>query len=452
MKIGLLICTFNRPQYLRQCLASVSASDLSQVATVLIVDDCSNDPDTRRLIDDFDLEGVELIKAFAKENRSIKGSLLFGCDLLFNTCDVVTNLDGDAIVTKDAFNRLLELREIFPGYILSGFNCSTKNKDRSVRHKILEQGMGWNKKYSVGGINMMFDNIEYLQVIKPALQKCIKGGGNWDHQACIISNQGYGKSIVVLEPSCVQHIGIQSSMGHSSGGEPPDVADDFIDDRPANLHPDAWTGKIMLENVTLVAADCVNINRVFKAYDKCLEKLMFGDVKIFTSLQCDQSRCENIIPIDRINTKEEYSWFIMKELAKHIKTSHLLIFQHDGYILNPDAWDSEWLQYDYIGAPWEWYPDNRVGNGGFSLRSTRLMKIIAFDQNLIPVTDGLNTHKEEDHCICRIYRKYLEDTYDIKFAPLEVARKFSIEGYRSLNRTWTNEFGFHGSGLTNIKP
>ena len=80
------------------------------------------------------------------------------------------------------------------------------------------------------------------------------------------------------------------------------------------------------------------------------------------------------------------------------------------------------------------------------------MDIVAKDASIYPVSDGLNTHKEEDHCICRIYRKYLEDNYGIKFAPVEVARQFSIEGWRSENKTWTNEFGFHGHGLTNIKP
>ena len=79
------------------------------------------------------------------------------------------------------------------------------------------------------------------------------------------------------------------------------------------------------------------------------------------------------------------------------------------------------------------------------------MDVVANDPKLIPVSDGLNTYKEEDHCICRIYRKYLEDTYDIKIAPLEVARKFSIEGWRSDNKTWSGEFGFHGNGLTNVK-
>lgn len=478
MKVGLLICSYNRPEYLKQCLESVSKADLSQISEVWIVDDASTDPETRRLIDNFDLPGVELIKVFSKGNRTIKGSLLFGLDFMFASCEVVTNLDGDAIVTRDAFNRLLKLREKFPGHIITGFNCTTKNRNGSIRHKVLEQGDGWNKKYSVGGINMMFSSSEYNSLVRPALLKSLKEGLNWDHQSCIISNSVYGKPIVVLEPSCVQHIGINSSMGHSAGGEPPDVADDFNDPYDGLKHDwvkfdeaGQWgnveraiengdvvvradfmkeVGKINLPNVTLVGADCVHIERLVVAANICERQIKFGDVKLFTSLPTYAE--DRIEKIDPIKSKEAYSWFVMKDLPKHIKTSHMLIIQYDGYILNPAAWRDEWLEYDYIGAPWEWYPENQVGNGGFSLRSKRLMDIVASDDGIYPVSDGLNTHKEEDHCICRIYRKYLEETYQIKFAPVEVARQFSIEGWRSKNNTWTNEFGFHGKGLTNIKP
>lgn len=461
MKVGLLICSYNRPEYLKQCLESVSKADLSQISEVWIVDDASTDPETKRLIDNFDLPGVELIKVFSKGNRTIKGSLLFGLDFMFATCEVVTNLDGDAIVTRDAFNRLLKLREKFPGHIITGFNCTTKNRNGSIRHKVLEQGDGWNKKYSVGGINMMFSSTEYNSLVRPALLKSLKEGLNWDHQSCIISNSVYGKPIVVLEPSCVQHIGINSSMGHSAGGEPPDVADDFVEDRP-NLGCEVteWevknsytqsvkVEKRFLENVTLVGVDCVNIERLITAANISRREIVFGDTKLFSSLPS----AEPVIKIDPIKSKEAYSWFIMKDLPKHIQTSHMLIIQYDGYILNPAAWRDEWLEYDYIGAPWEWYTDGmQNGNGGFSLRSKKLMDIVASDDGIYPVSDGLNTHKEEDHCICRIYRKYLEETYQIKFAPVEVARQFSIEGWRSKNNTWTNEFGFHGKGLTNIKP
>ena len=57
----------------------------------------------------------------------------------------------------------------------------------------------------------------------------------------------------------------------------------------------------------------------------------------------------------------------------------MLIIQHDGFILNHKAWDNEFLNYDYIGAPVYWMGNKliEVGNGGFSLRSKKLLKIIA---------------------------------------------------------------------------
>lgn len=87
---------------------------------------------------------------------------------------------------------------------------------------------------------------------------------------------------------------------------------------------------------------------------------------------------------------------MIKELNKYIETSYVLIIQYDGFILNPDAWTDEFLEYDYIGAPW-WYTDDcNVGNGGFSLRSKKLLEILANDDSI------LETHPE-DHHICRTY-------------------------------------------------
>lgn len=472
MKLGLIITTFNRVAYLRQCLSSISKADLSQVATIMIVDDCSTDKETIKLINDFELEGVELIKAFSKENRSIKGSLLFGLDLLFNSCDVITNLDGDAIVTKSAFNRLLELHERFSEHIVSGFNCFTKNKDGSERHKVLDKQDTFTRRQSVGGINMIFSKERYYKWVRPALLKSIEQRLNWDDHTCRAS-WADGFEIITSSPSCVQHIGFESSMGHSTGGEPPDVADDFginyleatkesydgidfkmfsapADPNNGKQSHNLWT-KLQLPDITLVAADCVDVDRVIKAADLSCRNIEFGAVKILSSLP---SKDKRVIQIRPLKTKSDYSEFCMKELANYIDTKYLLVFQYDGYVLNHQAWKDEWLEYDYIGAPWLWYTDGmQVGNGGFSLRSKKLMQITANDTGIIAINEpGVTKHKEEDHCICRLYRKYLEQEYKMKFAPVEAARQFSIEGWRSENKTWTNEFGFHGSGLTNIKP
>jgi glycosyltransferase involved in cell wall biosynthesis len=227
MKVSLIITTFERPAYLQRCLDSVRRADLSQVDCVLIVDDCSKDKQTIKLINDFELEGVELIKAFSKENRSIKGSLLFGCDLLFNSCDIVINLDGDAIVAPQFANVLMKLKERFQENIITGFCCFTKNKDGSERHSVLKMADDYTERKSVGGINMLFDVRQYNNWIRPTLVRCIEQGGNWDDHSCRASIAS-GHRIITSRPSVVQHIGTEfSSMGHSAGGEPPDVATDF---------------------------------------------------------------------------------------------------------------------------------------------------------------------------------------------------------------------------------
>lgn len=455
MKVGILIASYNRPEYLQQCLASVKASDLSQVQTVLIVDDCSTDKETTGLINEFELPGVELIKAFSKENRSIKGSLLFGLDLLFSSADVVINLDGDAIVSRNFVTVLMDLHETFPEHIKTGFNCLTRNRDGSERHKVLTTGVGYNTKASVGGINMLFDTSRYEKWVRPSLLECLQTQGNWDHKSCLRS-QADGFSIICAVPSVCDHIGFDSAMGHSKGGEPPDVAADFEEDIfkkvMYSLSEDTvseksfmgWvTGKLRLPMVTLVGADCVNIDRLIRAADYACKDIIFKEVKLFSSFPSNDHR---VIPIRHLGIKSDYSVFMMKELSSHISTSHVLVIQHDGTVLNAKAWKNEWLEFDYIGAPWEWYTDGmNVGNGGLSLRSHRLHQILKNDESIIPINEhGVTTHKEEDHCICRLYRKYLIETYGIKFAPIEEARLFSIEGWGSENKKWNGQFGFHG--------
>ena len=113
---------------------------------------------------------------------------------------------------------------------------------------------------------------------------------------------------------------------------------------------------------------------------------------------------------------------MVKEIGQHITTSHVLVSQWDGYIINESAWKKEWLDYDYIGAVWS---DGVVGNGGFSLRSKRLMDALKDDRFNAPFFP-------EDEKICRDWRKVLESEFGLKFAPPEVASDFSIEGGRFL--------------------
>lgn len=126
-------------------------------------------------------------------------------------------------------------------------------------------------------------------------------------------------------------------------------------------------------------------------------------------------------------SKDEYSKFILENLFEETDRNHVLIVQQDGFILFPELWDGSWLRFDYIGAPWPFYP--YVGNGGFSLRSRKLLEI----------TKGLYQQGEnEDTTICVRNRKALE-MRGIVFAPANIAEIFSQELIHPRHRT----FGFH---------
>jgi tetratricopeptide (TPR) repeat protein len=184
--------------------------------------------------------------------------------------------------------------------------------------------------------------------------------------------------------------------------------------------------------VTLCCIDCANQPLSIVALKRSMAALPFGDVLFLTdrSYNVPGVRVEQIPPIrDRVG----YSNFVLKQLRGHISTTHVLLIQWDGYIVNPSAWADEFLQCDYIGAPWGWYKDAyRVGNGGFSLRSRRLLDALADPE--------ITAMDPEDEAICRRYRPLLEERYGIRFAPEDVAMRFSFE------TTYPQEipFGFHG--------
>ncbi len=171
-----------------------------------------------------------------------------------------------------------------------------------------------------------------------------------------------------------------------------------------------------LPNVTLVALTDLDFQETEKALEKSQEGIVFGDVKYLTP---------------HLGSSDGYSRYVLYELTKHIDTPYALVIQYDGYVTNPDMWTDEFLEYDYIGAPW---PKNthytprgaevRVGNGGFSLRSKRLLD--AFNELKLPFTDNGTGFFHEDGQICNYYRKTLED-YGIKYAPVELAAQFSTE-------------------------
>lgn len=211
----------------------------------------------------------------------------------------------------------------------------------------------------------------------------------------------------------------------------------------------ASMNKLELDRITLIGIDCVDIERLVKAALICMNYCNFPKVKLLTNLEYKYIPGIEFINIKPVNSLQEYSLFVLSELTKYVDTEFALIFQHDGFILNPDAWTDEFLNYDYIGSPWndrfikyarKVQPTNydfitNVGNGGFSLRSKKLLEMTT-DNDLV----GFNikiANAGEDVYICLWYGQIL-NALGIKFAPPEIAEKFSVEFQK-----WNGSFGFH---------
>jgi hypothetical protein len=450
-KLGIIVTCFNRSDYTKKCLQSIKESLLQcyiiQKFALLLIDDHSTQKEAIDIFDSFTISDPETqmswsmreMKLLKKRNELSKGieeNLKEGFDFLFESgCSVVLNLDNDAIIKKDGLNKILSLYYGKGGQtIITGFNSNSKNKDGSERHKLINDYSSFTERKSVGGINMCMNKEVYEKYMRPTLSK---SKTNWDANTCHNLSKD-GKSIFCTKPSVIQHIGYKSSLGHNYPGEEIDVADDFFD-------------RIELPHVTLIGIDCIAWERLEFASLKCVKGIKFGAVKMLTSKTNTHpifvhggSEHRDWINIPHINNREEYSNFCIKKMDQYVDTSHALVFQRDGYVVDHTKWNNEWLQYDYIGATWGYKDNMNVGNGGFSLRSKKLLHVLANDPQI-------KICHPEDHIIGRVYRKYLEDNYDIKFAPEEVANQFSIEAYGSHvfagGNKYCGSFGYHGGNV-----
>lgn len=209
------------------------------------------------------------------------------------------------------------------------------------------------------------------------------------------------------------------------------------------------TEKISIPEVTVIAIDCTDrIKDTVRVLKKTKEQIDFGEIILLANRK--PRNLPEFITYKRIKKIEDinqYNRFMFLELHKYFDASHCLTVQDHAYILHPELWDDEWLQYDYIGAPWLYQQDSyitttgehvRVGNGGFSLRSKKLCEL--------PVNLGWELRQDrgfynEDGNIC-VYWRYEMLEQGIKYAPIEVASKFSYENLMQENYR-VMPFGFH---------
>lgn len=205
-------------------------------------------------------------------------------------------------------------------------------------------------------------------------------------------------------------------------------------------------------------AQCISADRVYWFSNSAFPKALPGIEVI------------NILIPDFTDFFEDINRVCLHLLPRVVTTDFNLTVQADGFAINPQAWDDQFWEYDYIGAPWPWmwgggpyWPRPIVGNGGFSLRSRRLYQALlevdikwhladwASDQRInrreyyTPGATG-EKHLVEDILISLWYRDRLEADFGIRFCPPELANKFSVETVSSFTQYWLGRsFGFHGT-------
>lgn len=219
--------------------------------------------------------------------------------------------------------------------------------------------------------------------------------------------------------------------------------------------------------IDIISANCLTPKDSLIALDYCTKFFKFNNSTLFTSEDVNSSN-HKVQKIEKFKTIDDYSNFILR-LYDYVESDYVLIIQDDGFITNPDKWSDSFLEYDYIGAPWptskkfikRWddiiYQNsvknikrNRVGNGGFSLRSKKFLKY---------ASQYKSTNKiAEDVFLCLInYEEAIKN--GIKFAPFQIAYQFSSEvslkGFHkkkeAKNKKFQQDkhFGFHGKRFLN---
>jgi hypothetical protein len=197
---------------------------------------------------------------------------------------------------------------------------------------------------------------------------------------------------------------------------------------------------INLNNITLVNINCIDSETSVKVLTICSQQINFGEVILFSDDKPNNiTENINFIKINKIDSIKKYNVFILRNLVDYIKTDFCLIVQNDGFIINPKLWRNYFLDYDYIGAPWSmygmkvWNRTNRIGNGGFSLRSKKLMEFIKGFKMI-------DYNSPEDVITSLVIEKH-----NFKYPSVELACKFSLEcPVEDYPFDIKQCFGFHG--------
>ena len=201
--------------------------------------------------------------------------------------------------------------------------------------------------------------------------------------------------------------------------------------------------KLALPEVTLVAMTSVNIDETIRAMLYSMRNaggIAFGDAVLITHEKPERlPSCIRYAHIDELKNIDDFNYHMVYDLGDYIETDYAMVVHADGFVVHPEKWRRDFLDYDFIGSPWP-LPDegdttsyrdingnlHRVGNS-VSIRSKRLMDFPK--KNNVPWVGEYAFGKmwyNEDGFICTKIRHLLEAD-GMRIAPLELAVYFGHE-------------------------
>lgn len=191
---------------------------------------------------------------------------------------------------------------------------------------------------------------------------------------------------------------------------------------------------VKIPNVTLICLTGKNFEGHKKAIDESCKGIEWGAVKLIWD--------------EKIKSIDEWNYKVVFELHNYVQTEFAMLIHADGHVINPKMWRKEFLDYDYIGAPWPLPIDDysyrdavgniiRVGNS-VSIRSKRIMEL---PSELGFTWQSYYGNTNEDGFLC-CHRRQSLIAEGIKYAPLEVAKYFSKEHEIDEN-VGIDTFAFH---------
>ena len=186
---------------------------------------------------------------------------------------------------------------------------------------------------------------------------------------------------------------------------------------------------LRLPSVTLTLYEGRAYELASLAIKDMMSRIEFAEVIVYSDRKpsVDGVRWIETPPAPREHSTE----MVTEWSGRAVNTPHFIQAQWDSGILQPEMWSDEFLEYDFVGAPWGMVGDNLVGCGGFALYSRRLIG------HLFENRDRFPSHAS-DTFLCRVYRQALEKD-GFRWPSVEVANRFAYE--RCGNK---KAFGYHG--------